>query len=63
MLYGSKNYIEKIWLKTDYPIWIAHYTDDPNISYEQYAFWQICDNGQVDGIYGNVDIDIMYEKE
>ena len=63
MLYGSKNYIEQIWLKTDYPIWIAHYTNDPNITYEQYAFWQICDNGQVDGIYGNVDIDIMYEKE
>lgn len=63
MLYGSKNYIEKIWLKTDYPIWIAHYTDDPTISYEQYAFWQYCDNGQVNGINGNVDIDIMYKKE
>lgn len=63
MLYTSKNYLEKIWLKTDYPIWIAHYTKDPEISYEQYHYWQLCDNGQVDGITGNVDIDIMYVKE
>lgn len=63
MLYSSKNYLEQIWLKTDYPIWIAHYTKDPNINYEQYHYWQICDNGQVDGITGNVDIDIMYIKE
>jgi GH25 family lysozyme M1 (1,4-beta-N-acetylmuramidase) len=63
MIYGSKNYLEKIWLRTDYPIWIAHYTSDPNVSYEQYHYWQICDNGYVDGITGNVDIDIMYIKE
>ena len=63
MLYGSKNYIEKIWLKTDYPIWVAHYTTDPTVSYENYHYWQICDNGLVDGIKGNVDIDIMYKKE
>lgn len=63
MLYSSKNYLEQIWLKTDYPIWIAHYTKDPNISYEQYHYWQLCDNGLVDGITGNVDIDIMYVKE
>ena len=63
MLYGSKKYIDKIWLKTDYPIWVAHYTSDPTVSYEEYAYWQICDNGQIDGIYGNVDINIMYVKE
>ena len=63
MLYSSKNYLEQIWLKTDYPIWIAHYTKDPEISYEQYHYWQLCDNGQVDGIVGNVDIDVMYVKE
>ena len=38
MLYGSKNYIDKIWLKTDYPIWVAHYTSDPTVSYEEYAY-------------------------
>lgn len=63
MLYGSKNYIDKIWLKQKYPIWVAHYTTDKSISYEEYAYWQICDNGQIDGINGNVDIDIMYVKE
>ena len=25
MLYSSKSYLEKIWLETDYPIWLAHY--------------------------------------
>ena len=63
MIYGSKNYLEKIWLQTDYPIWIAHYTTDPSVSYEQYAYWQLCENGYVDGIVGNVDIDVMYIKD
>lgn len=63
MLYSSKNYLEKIWLDVDYPIWIAHYTKDKSISYEQYDYWQICENGKVNGINANVDIDIMYVKE
>lgn len=63
MLYSSKNYLQKIWLKVDYPIWIAHYTKDKSISYEQYDYWQICENGKVNGINANVDIDIMYIKE
>lgn len=59
MLYSSKNYLEKIWLKTDYPIWLAHYTTKTN--YEgPYYMWQLCDNGQIDGINGAVDIDVMY---
>lgn len=59
MLYGSKNYLEKIWLPTKHDIWLAHYTKDTD--YEgKYKFWQKCNNGVVDGIYGAVDIDIMY---
>ena len=62
MLYSSKNYLEKIWLDVDYPIWIAHYTKDKSISYEQYDYWQICENGKVNGIDKNVvDINIMYK--
>lgn len=60
MLYGSKNYLEKIWLPTKYDIWLAHYTDKTD--YEgKYKFWQMCNNGKIDGIDGDVDIDIMYE--
>ena len=60
LLYSSKNYLEEIWLETDYPIWLAHYTKKTN--YEgDYKFWQICNNGHVDGIDGDVDIDIRYK--
>lgn len=60
ILYGSKNYLEKIWLETKYDIWLAHYTKKTN--YEgKYMFWQKCSDGVLDGINGNVDIDIMYK--
>lgn len=59
MLYSSKVYLENMWLETDYPIWLAHYTTKTNYQGD-YMFWQICDNGLVDGINGSVDINIMY---
>ena len=59
MLYGSKTYLEKIWLETKYDTWLAHYVDNTN--YEgDYKIWQICDDGIIDGINGPVDINIMY---
>lgn len=60
MIYGSKNYLEKIWLPTKYNIWLAHYTDKTNYS-GNYKFWQMCDDGKVSGISTPVDIDIMYK--
>ena len=62
MLYSSKYYLENIWFKTKYKVWLAHYTD--RTTYEgDYYIWQICSNGKVDGIDDNlVDIDILYEK-
>lgn len=61
MLYGSKNYLEQIWLPNNHNIWLAHYTD--KTSYEgNYKFWQLTEIGKVDGIDGTVDIDIYYEK-
>lgn len=61
MLYSSKSYLEKIWLPTTYDIWLAHYTDQTNYE-KDYKFWQICNNGTVDGIEGAVDINIMKIK-
>ena len=59
MLYSSKNYLEDIWFKRDYPVWLAHYTTKTN--YEgDYEFWQLCNNGRVAGINGDVDINIRY---
>lgn len=59
MLYSSKNYLEKAWLPTKYPVWLAHYTE--TTTYEgNYYVWQLCSNGRVDGINTDVDINVMY---
>ena len=62
MLYSSKFYLEKIWTnKYNFPVWLAHYIEQTN--YEgDYIIWQMCNNGRINGIYGDVDIDIMYKK-
>lgn len=59
MFYSSKTYLENIWLPTSYPVWLAHYTKNTNYTGD-YSFWQICSNGRVDGISGDVDINIRY---
>lgn len=61
MLYGSKNYLEKIWLPNNHDIWLAHYTDKTSYT-GNYKFWQLTEKGKVDGIDGAVDIDIYYDK-
>lgn len=63
MLYSSKNYLEQVWLPTDYPIWLAHYTNNAtNTNYQgEYSYWQICSDGHISGIYGDVDINIRYK--
>ncbi len=59
MLYSSKNYLEDIWFDVNYPVWLAHYTTKTN--YEgHFDFWQLCNNGRVSGINGDVDINIRY---
>ena len=60
MLYSSKNRLERIWTVYEYPIWLAHYTEETNYQGD-FVFWQISSTGHVDGIEDNyVDIDIMY---
>ncbi len=61
MLYSSKTYLEQIWLDTNYPTWLAHYTKQTSYA-KDYDFWQLCSDGKVDGINGDVDIDIRYKK-
>lgn len=61
MLYSSKYYLENIWLETNHNIWLAHYTS--NTSYQgKYVMWQITSNGRIDGINGDVDINIFYKN-
>ena len=61
MLYSSKNYLEQIWFKTDYPVWLAHYTN--MTTYQgNYKCWQRTSSAKISGITVNtVDFDICYE--
>lgn len=58
MIYGSKYYLETAWMNLNkHDVWLAHYTDETN--YEgDYNFWQMSNTGRINGIDGDVDIDI-----
>lgn len=61
MLYGSLNYLEKVWTDTDTrPVWLAHYTDKTDYK-GPYRIWQASSTGRITGIDADVDMDIMYE--
>ena len=61
MLYGSKNYLEKIWLENNYSIWLAHYTSKTDYQ-GNYKCWQRTSSAKIPGITANtVDFDICYK--
>lgn len=63
MLYSSKFYLENIWInKHNHPVWLAHYTLKTNYKGD-YILWQLANTGRVDGINGDVDIDVYYKKK
>ena len=58
MLYGSKFYLENFWEDDEFEnIWLAHYASET--SYEEYNIWQFSNIGRIDGIYGDVDLNVM----
>ena len=59
MLYSSKTYLEKIWYPSKYKTWLAQYNSEATYSGD-YWIWQMSSTGKIDGINGDVDIDIMY---
>mgnify|MGYP004676471411 FL=1 len=61
MLYSSKYYLDTVWYKEEYNIWLAHYTTDSKDKAE-YNMWQLCNDGKIEGIDNLVDIDILYLK-
>ena len=61
MLYSSKKYLESVWGVVDYPVWLAHYVDQTSYQGE-YIMWQMTNEGKIDGIDTDVDIDIYYKK-
>ena len=60
MLYGSKDYLEKVWENTDTrTVWLAHYTDKTDYK-GPYRIWQASCTGKISGIDTDVDLDILY---
>ena len=60
MLYGSAYYLNRIWKDYD-KTWLAYYTN--NNDYEKnYMMWQFTSTGEVNGINGSVDLDVLYLK-
>lgn len=46
----------------DYGIWLAQYSSDLSFPFH-FGMWQYTDKGKVDGIDGNVDIDIYFDGD
>ena len=58
MLYSSKNFLNNFWTnKNNRPVWLAHYVDETDYD-GQFAIWQASAYGRMDGIEGDVDMNI-----
>ena len=64
-VYAGQNYMKTAIYYgsiSGYTIWLASYTADnhlPNFSY-RYDIWQFTDRGRIDGIEGDVDMDVIF---
>ena len=64
MVYANKDWLENRIdedVKTKYDIWLAQWTDKPTYK-GNYGIWQYTSKGKVNGISGNVDMDISYKN-
>ena len=64
MLYASQNYLNNVWMDLkDYTLWVARYSSkDPEIENgNKCILWQNSSTGRIDGIEGDVDLDIFYK--
>ena len=62
MLYASENYLNNTWLTLEgYTLWVAKYSSNtPSVGDNSYILWQSSNTGRVDGIDGDVDLDVYY---
>lgn len=56
------NYLNKNEIKKRYTTWIAHYGVNEERYKNEYDMLQYSSSGRVNGIYGNVDVNIMYRN-
>jgi GH25 family lysozyme M1 (1,4-beta-N-acetylmuramidase) len=62
-IYANKDWLEKRIdedCKTRYDIWLAQWSKKPTYK-GNFGMWQYTSSGKVDGISGNVDMDIAYK--
>lgn len=64
MNYANQDYLNRYFAgaaKTDYDLWLAEWPSDPNFENPPACgIWQYTSKGKVDGIKGNVDMNITY---
>lgn len=65
ILYGNPTWLTNdvgISKLTEYPVWLAHYTFSTEWPYA-FRMWQFTSNGRVDGINGDVDLNLIFDKK
>ena len=65
ILYGNPDWMANdvdISKLTAYPIWLAHYTYSTEWPY-MFRMWQFTSQGHVDGIHGDVDLNLLFDKK
>ena len=61
ILYSSKIFLQDVWENAEHrPVWLAHYVNETTYTGE-YMMWQETPRGQIDGIAGEVDLDIHFD--
>ena len=63
-IYASKRYFDNYFtdtVKKKYSIWVAQYYSKCTYT-GPYGMWQKSSSGKVNGISGNVDLDISYQN-
>ncbi|MCI9491168.1 MAG: hypothetical protein HFG97_14460 [Dorea sp.] len=66
MVYGNPDmfthYLNPGTISASYQIWLAHYTTKTDYA-GAYNYWQYSSTGRVNGISGNVDMNVRYVKD
>ncbi|MBE6761203.1 MAG: hypothetical protein E7551_02840 [Ruminococcaceae bacterium] len=60
-LYWFTNYLDVEAIQSECETWIAHYNESYDYSNTAYGMWQYSQSGIVDGISGDVDLNICYK--
>lgn len=62
MLYSSKNFLNNFWEnRNNRTVWLAHYVDETDYQ-GAFAIWQASAYGRMDGISGDVDLNIRLNE-